>query len=163
MAKKKPEAVPTKPLLPPSEAEASAIKDAKAKRRDQHPRLSINIEQDGDGQLLEVGPDHNDRAGWLARLELAFGTRGTHFALSQLNHLIRACQHDGKKIDANKLNAMLAIIEGAKPENEIQAMLAVQMAMVHPVALTTLRRADSAETLNQVDSAGNFAVKLLRT
>jgi hypothetical protein len=163
MAKKQLPAVPAKPLPPPSEAEAAAIAEATANRCGRHPRFSISVEKDAEGHMAQIGPDHSDRAGWLARIENAFGTRGTAFALSQLNQLIRVCQFDGEKIDANKLNAMLAIIEGAKPENEIQAMLAVQMAMVHPVALATLRRADRAETLTQVDSAGNLAVKLLRT
>lgn len=125
--------------------------------------MSISVEQGANGTLLEVGPNHSDRAGWLARLEDSFGTSGTGFAIAQLNQLIRSCQASDQKIDNQKLNSMLAIVDGAKPENEIQAMLAIQMAMTHTAALDILRRAQRVDQIPQVDSAGNLAVKLLRT
>jgi proteasome lid subunit RPN8/RPN11 len=151
------------PMPVPSDAERIAIESATHRLRGRSPRLSIAIEQDAEGALCEIGPNHNDRAGWLARLEDAFGTRGTAFALSQLNQLIRACQGSDQQIDRTKLNGMLAVVEGAKPENEIQAMLAIQMAMVHAASLDVLRRAQRVDQIVQVDSAGNLAVKLMRT
>ncbi len=58
---------------------------------------------------------------------------------------------------------MLAFIDGTRPENELQAMLGVQMAMTHSMALEILRRAQRVDQIPQVDSAGSLAVKLLRT
>ena len=42
---------------------------------------------------------HSDHAGWLAQLENAFGTRGTDFALAQLNRLIAHCRDTDSEID----------------------------------------------------------------
>lgn len=58
---------------------------------------------------------------------------------------------------------MLALIEGAKPTNEVEAVLAVQLAVTHELALQAARRALRIDQIPQYDSAGNMAVKLLRT
>ena len=69
---------------------------------------------------------------------------------------------DGK-VDQVTLNGMLAMIEGAAPENEVQAALAVQMALTHAVAQHVLLRVSRVDQISQFDSASNSAVKLLRT
>ena len=58
---------------------------------------------------------------------------------------------------------VLAMIEGADPRNEVQAALAIQMALTHAVAQTVLLRAARVDQIPQFDSASNSAVKLLRT
>ena len=58
---------------------------------------------------------------------------------------------------------MLALVEGVGPANEVQAALAVQMALRHHAAQTLLLRTLSADQIPQFDSASNSAVKLLRT
>ena len=75
----------------------------------------------------------------------------------------RACQDGEGKLDTVKLNAMLAVIDSTRPENELQAMLAVQMALTHSMALDLLRRTQWVDQIPQVDSAGSLAIKLLRT
>ncbi len=154
---------PPRPLPPPSQQEIAAIKHARATMQSKTPRLCIEVKYDGAGKLDVFGPDHNDHDGWVARLHCLFGSVGHAFAGAQISQLTRACQTQDGKVDEIKLNGMLAVVEGAKPENEIQGMLAVQMAITHAVALQTLLRAQRAETLPQVDSAGSLAVKLLRT
>ena len=96
-------------------------------------------------------------------MEDTFGTHGRAFATSQLNCILMACQDKAGKIDASAVNAMLAAVEGTRPTNETQAMLAVQMAVTHAIAMAVLRRAQRVDQIQQVDSAGNLAVKLLRT
>jgi hypothetical protein len=60
-------------------------------------------------------------------------------------------------------NAILAVIDGARPRDEIEAMLVGQMAVTHSFALELMGRAKRMEEIQQFDSAGNMAVKLLRT
>jgi hypothetical protein len=164
MPKKNLDPIPaTVPLPAPNRAEQSAIASASARVVARSPRFSIQIQRANDGKLLPLGPDHADVRGWVFRLEDTFGTSGTAFASAQLDHMIRACQDSAGKIDGNKLNSMLAVIDGIRPENELQAMIAVQMALTHSMALDTLRRAQSVDQIPQVDSAGSLAVKLLRT
>ncbi len=148
---------------PPSAAEVAAISEASEHVRTRRPRLVAVCEQSSAGRIETLGPKHNDREGWLARLQDVFGTRGTEFAVAQLNRLIGVSRNSDGKIDHVTLNGLLAMIEGAEPRNEVEAALAVQMALTHAVAQHVLLRASRADQLPQFDSASNAAVKLLRT
>lgn len=150
------------PLPSPSSSEKQAIERATLRVEARSPRVRVEYTLDEEGVLKLIGGAHNDHAGWLARLQDAFGARGNDFALSQLNRLMIACREDGK-IDGTRLNGLLAMIEGAAPVNEMQAALAVQMALTHCAAQTVLQRAMRVDQIPQFESASNSAVKLLRT
>jgi hypothetical protein len=62
-------------------------------------------------------------------------------------------------VSDDELNAALAAVDGARPENETAAMLASQMALTHSLAMALLGRTRRAELLAQFDSAGSLAVK----
>lgn len=155
--------VTTREECSPSVAEGTAISEAAERIRLRKPRLEAVLMQSSAGRIETLGPKHNDREGWLARLQDVFGTRGTAFATTQLNKLIAISRNSDGKVDDVTLNGMLAMIEGAAPENEVQAALAVQMALTHAVVQHVLLRASRADQLPQFDSASNAAVKLLRT
>ena len=164
MAKARTKLFPEEVALPsPSDAERAAIAGASTRVRQRNPRLTVRLRQNGSGKVEIIGGEHNDQTGWLLRLEDIFGTRGTAFAVSQLNRLMAACRDSDGKIDSGKLNGLLALIEGAGPVNEVQAALAVQMALTHHVAQQMLLRASAADQIPQFDSASNASVKLLRT
>lgn len=148
---------------PPNDAEAAAILDATQRLKNRKPRLAVVCEQSSAGRVEMLGPKHDDRTGWLARLQDAFGTHGTAFAVSQLNRLIAVARNSDGKVDHVTLNGMLAMIEGAEPQNEVQAALAVQMALTHVIAQEVLLRVARVDQIPQFDSASNSAVKLLRT
>lgn len=150
------------PLPDPSANEKAAIDEAKRRVRERHTRVTVAIKQTEGAKVEIEGGGHSDHTGWLARLQDAFGTRGTHFAISQLNQLMTACQDTQGKVDGTRLNAMLAIIEGVQPQNELQAALAVQMAMTHSAATVLLNRAMRVDQIPQFDSAGSMAVKFAR-
>lgn len=153
----------TPPLPSPSAAEKQAIERARTRVDGRSPRVKVEYAQSENGRVEVLGGTHSDHQGWLARLQDAFGTRGTDFAISQLNRLMLACKEADGQIDGTKLNGLLAMIEGAQPQNEIQAALAVQMAMTHISVQTILQRAMRVDQIPQFDSASNTAVKLLRT
>jgi hypothetical protein len=69
-----------------------------------------------------------------------------------------------QKIGASESRAifMLAVVKGIEPRDQIEAMLAAQMAAVHMASMTLARRLANAENISQQDSARAFN-KLTRT
>ncbi len=66
-------APPRKPE--PSEAEREAISRATVRLSERPRRVALRTETIK-GKLAEIGPPHSDHVGWLARLQIAFGTTG---------------------------------------------------------------------------------------
>jgi hypothetical protein len=61
------------------------------------------------------------------------------------------------------LNFILAVIRSIKPRDEIEAMLASQMATVQMAAMTFAGRLGGVDTIAQQDSAERAYNKLMRT
>jgi hypothetical protein len=61
------------------------------------------------------------------------------------------------------LNIGLAVLGGIQPENETEAMLAVQIVTTHSAAMDMLCRAKHSDTREGMVALGGLAVKLLRT
>jgi hypothetical protein len=73
------------------------------------------------------------------------------------------CILDGeRRVDGAKLNAMLAMVQGANASNELESALAVQIAMAHELAMQAMRRAARVDQIPQYESAGSMAVRLMR-
>ena len=70
---------------------------------------------------------------------------------------------DGGEPNEQKLNFMLAVIKGIKPRDQLEAMLAAQMAAVHSAAMKAARDLADAESLQHRDSAERTFNKLTRT
>ena len=162
-AKKKREPPASAKALPmPDDVQSNAIASARTRVAARSPRFKINLTLDAKGGLANIGPDHSDHDGWLLRLQDAFGTCSDCFPLSQLNQILAVSRDAAGTYDTVKVNALIAAVEGARPENEVQAMLAVQMAITHEIAAQALRRMVRVDQIPQYDSAGSMAVKLLR-
>ena len=58
---------------------------------------------------------------------------------------------------------MLAMVRGIGPKDEIEAMMAAQMAAVHMTTMTFARRLANVQNIPQQDSASNVFNKLART
>jgi hypothetical protein len=58
---------------------------------------------------------------------------------------------------------MLAVITGIKPNDQLEAMLAAQMAAIHIAMMTFTQRLDAVENIPQQDSAERALNKLART
>ncbi len=64
----------------------------------------------------------------------------------------------------NNYNTLLALMHGIKPKDELEAMLAVQMAGVHNLAMEFIRRSILKDQIvDAVDRNINRATRLLRT
>jgi hypothetical protein len=92
----------------------------------------------------------------------AVGTVSVDFMGGLLNQLANAGSH-GHQIDEGGLNFMLSVVQGVKPKDQLEAMLAAQMAAIHLATMTFARRLAHVETIQQQDSAERALNKLART
>jgi hypothetical protein len=81
---------------------------------------------------------------WWQRLKTAFGTTSSAFVNATLAQLVAAARLPGSGISEIAVNASLAIIEGAKPRDEIESALVTQMACTHAAAMAVLGRLGGA-------------------
>ena len=121
------------------------------------PRLKILK-----AKIPTILPDHPDAAVGFVILMEALGTSDVDFANGLLGQLANAGAQAGQ-IDEGVLNFMASIVKGIKPKDEIEAMLAAQMAAVHMATMTFARRLAHVETIPQQDSAERAFNKLART
>ena len=101
---------------------------------------------------------------WWERLKKAFGTASSAFVEASLCQLIAAARLPGGGISEIAVNAALTFIEGAKPRDEVESALAIQMASTHTAAMNVLARLRSAGGGDRLVAARTSAAShLLRT
>jgi hypothetical protein len=114
------------------------------------------------GTNVTITPDHPNKTIGQVLLAEALGTADDDFLKGLVNQLANANLRDGK-IDEDALNFMLSIVKGIKPRDQVETMLAAQMAAIHQAMLTFARRLAHVETINQQDSAERALNKLALT
>src|SRR5262245_31739756 len=149
-----PDSEQAEPLPPPGEREQCAITDSAERVKNRRPRLSLKLRTKEDGRTLEIRPRHSDVDGWVARIRDAFGTTSLDFANSELSKLANALTPSGGAISEETENAILAVIDGARPRDEIEAMRIGQMAVTHAFGLELMGRARRVQEVQQIDPAG---------
>jgi hypothetical protein len=156
MTKKKAQPDAAKPQyeLTPQQQTAVARYDARKAARTA-PRLKVEKEK-------EFLPDHPDRIVGYELLMDALGTVEPDFLNGLLCQLTNAGSQ-GQQVDEKGLNFMLSIVKGVQPRDQLEAMLAAQMAAVHMATMTFARRLAHVENLLQQDSAERAFNKLART
>ncbi len=92
----------------------------------------------------------------------ALGASDLSFLEGVLDQLVRASTKNGV-VDEKALNTMLAMVKSVEPRDQVEAMLAAQMAAVHTMAMTFAFRLNHIETIPQQDSAERAFNKLTRT
>jgi hypothetical protein len=148
----------------PSDAEKQEIVAATARHRERPPRVAIKLRQPENG-TAQISPTHSDGLGWDARLKNALGTTSPAFLDTELLRLLDVfCDRAGGTVDEGAVNAALAVVDGLKPQNEIEAMLALQMAATHALAMKFSARLYSGalHTIPQQDSAALTLSRLQR-
>jgi hypothetical protein len=151
------------PLAPsPSPSEAKAIADAQERMAARRARIAVLAE--AENGALRIRPPHSDDAGFAARLPDAFGTESPAFANRAMERLGTVMRPKGSALpNQTEFNAALAAIDGIRPGDEIEAMLAVQMVATFEMAMDMLMRAKQADLMPTLQECGSLAVKLLRT
>jgi hypothetical protein len=124
------------------------------------PRISIQVASSGQTYF---DASHNDGVGWISHLGASVGSASSDFTSEILQSLTSLLGADLSPEDkAAAVNAMLAVVSGAAPQNEVESVLAVQLAASHQLAMVLLARAGRAEHIPMLESNGNMALKLLR-
>jgi hypothetical protein len=109
-----------------------------------------------------ISPDHPNVLAGQALLMDALGTGNLDFYDGLLNQLATASSKGGQ-VDEPRLNFMLSVTKGIQPKDQLEAMLAAQMAAVHMATMTFAHRLAHVENIPQQDSAERAFNKLSRT
>ena len=156
MSKTKTVPAPYKPT-----SQEQAVIDAGCERRLARPPAPRVTVQQRNGTSV-IGPDHPDVATGIALLMDAVGTSSIDFLSPLLSQLANAAGK-GSAVDEDGLNFMLSVVKGIEPKDQVEAMLAAQMAAVHVATMTFARRLNHVENIPQQDSAERAFNKLTRT
>ena len=155
MAKKSAKPIVALPKQNSSPEERTAIERARAKKASGlAPRLKV--------QDKTISIDHADpTVGWLL-LRDALGSSDRDFLNAILKQLANVTAKGGH-IDEEDLNFMVSVVKGIEPRDQIETMLAAQMAGIHNAIMTFTRRLANVENIPQQDSAERALNKLART
>ncbi len=160
---KKRKAPPSKALAKPHEltpqerASMNALL-AEAKETPYPPRMKVT-KNDG---VARIEVDHPNPTVGFALIMNARGTTDSSFLDGLLGQLANAGTH-GRNLEEREFNFMLSLVIGVKPRDQVEAMLAAQMAAVHNATMTFARRLAHVENIPQQDSAERAFNKLART
>jgi len=162
---------------PPNPVERVQIEKARKRTKARSPRIAMHIKDRGTG-VPTLYPDHSDEEGHQYRLADAFGTRSLQFVYSMLKGLGNATADPSLNMDFGPaspdqvaFNAALAVIDGVRPKDEIEAMLAAHMAVTNIVLLELIARTRGAVAghryegngIRRLDVLGNLTTKFMRT
>ena len=95
-------------------------------------------------------------------VEVAFGSSDAAF-IDGLVHQLINLGSPRKEPDEQGTAFVASIVAGIKPQDQLEAMLATQMAAVHLATMTFARRLAHVENIPQQDSAERAFNKLART
>jgi hypothetical protein len=155
MAKKSAKPTVAEPNQNSSPEERTEIERARAKKASVlAPRLKVQDEK--------ISIDHADPAvGWRL-LRDALGSSDRDFLNVILRQLANASARGGQ-VDEDDLNFMVSVVKGIEPRDQIETMLAAQIAGIHNTIMTFTRRLANVENIPQQDSAERALNKLART
>jgi hypothetical protein len=112
--------------------------------------------------VTEIAPDHPEPAVGYKLLMGALGTVDPDFTDGLLGQLANAGMQ-GRTVNGRGLNFLLAVVKGVEPRDQVETVLAAQMAAVHNATMTFARRLAHVENIPQQDSAERAFNKLART
>jgi hypothetical protein len=155
MTKKRAKPIAAKAKYEASPEERTAIEKAHTRKTaGPAPRLRV--------QDTKISIDHADPVvGWLL-LQEALGSSDSDFLNVFLKQLANASGKGGQ-VEEEDLNFMVSVVKGIEPRDQIETMLAAQMAGIHKTIMTFTRRLANVETIQQQDSAERALNKLART
>jgi len=152
---------PAKPYEP-TEKEGDALYALKNRREQRTHGSNMRLQRDEDSEAIALDFDHEDQATAQVLAMYEIGTGDFRF-YSGLLHQIASLGAQGERTSERASNFALGVIASIEPRDEVEAMLALQMATVHQATMMMARRLTHVETLPQQDSADRALNKLART
>ncbi|WP_135506341.1 hypothetical protein [Roseovarius aestuariivivens] len=128
--------------------------------RPRAPRLEMNFDEDKRVNSLKF--DHEDQSVAYTLAMYDVGTGDADFFQGILKQ-VASLGSQGKPVCEDATNFVLSVIRSVDPQDEVEAMLAAQMAATHLATMTFARRLNHVETIPQQDSAERALNKLART
>jgi hypothetical protein len=98
----------------------------------------------------------------LLKLHKAFASNSIDPVNARAQELLRYLGSVGAD-NESRYNAALSFIESMKPQDQVEALLLVQMYVTHDAAIRALSQLGSAEWVPTAQTFGNLATKLLST
>jgi hypothetical protein len=145
----------------PTVAEQRTLEAQRTRRQQERLQIRVRASMKGD-EVSSLQPDHADATfGHLLLLD-SLGSTRVDFSAGLLAQLANAATK-GRIVDEGQLNFMLAMVTGIEPRDQLEAMLAAQMAAVHNATMTFARRLNHVDNIPQQDSAERAFNKLART
>ncbi len=140
--------------------EQAAVDAMYARKEAKHPAPWVKVSNEGSAPFISM--DHKDQETGGLLLMGAVGTTSGAFLTGLLSQLGNAAAK-GQQVSEDELNFMLSVIKDIEPEDQIEAMLAAQMATVHMATMKFACRLNQVDTIDQQDSAERAFNKLART
>lgn len=109
-----------------------------------------------------ISNDHAEPAVGHLLLMDALRTTDHDFAGGIIRHLVDIGSQ-GQEVDVKGMDLAISLIKAVRPRDELETMLATQMAAVHLATMTFARRLAHVDNIPQQDSASNAFNKLART
>ncbi len=144
----------------PTPEQVEAAKKFPSRLREKPPAPFLKVK--GGCITIELLDEIADEITGPLRLMEALGTADVRFQDGLIRQLANVGSQ-GSEIDERGLNFMLSMVNGIEPKNQVEAMLAAQMAAVHNATMTFARRLNHADTIMQSDAAERSFNKLART
>lgn len=142
------------------EVEKAVLRKQAQRREGAVPAPRMKVQKHAGTQL--IAPDHPNTVIAYALLAEALGTADQDFLQGILRELVNA-DASGDGIDLDRINFLVSVVKGIAPRDQIEAMLAAQMAAVHVASMRFASRLAHVENIPQQDSAERAFNKLART
>jgi hypothetical protein len=143
-----------------SPGEKASLTNQIARINSERPAPRVKVVKDG--AVPQISLNHPNEEVAVGLLAEALGTSDQDFVLGILSQ-IAAVSSLGGAIDESAINFVLAVIKGTKPNDQLEAMLALQMAIVHLAQIRFATQLARVKSLPQQDSAERALNKLART
>lgn len=149
-----------KPVTDPRFLKATI--EAHGRMKERRVRVQAVVKQTGTNSYV-----HEAGAGFMeemfnVQLGDALGTTSNDFKDRTLSQIATVLAGKTERKAEQDLNVALAVLDGAKPENEIEAMLVAQMVVTNDAAMSCIAQIGKGLG-HQTEVYGNLGVKLLRT
>jgi hypothetical protein len=144
----------------PNAEERAQITAYVARRKQKPPSPWVTL--DDKAGTTQVSTDHPLPSLGQTLVMQAIGVMDPDLFDGLLSQMVNASTQ-GQTPDERALNFMLAVIRAVEPKDELEAVLAAQMAAVHMATMTFARRLNHVDNIPQQDSASNAFNKLART
>jgi hypothetical protein len=144
----------------PTPSEGKALETLRARHKDRTPAPRIKVANEKG--VAKLALDHPEPVVGQSLLMEALGTTDPCFFDGILGQLANVGTQ-GRDLDERGINFMLAVVKGVEPKDQVEAMLAAQMAAVHNATMTFARRLAHVDNVSQQDSAERAFNKLART